>query len=388
MSDTPSESAQQSADYYRSESVEERDPLAHFEQEFHESFARMPPVNILVTGKTGVGKSTVINTVFRKPVAKTGMGKPVTDRVEKYSSPDLPVTLYDTPGIELGQEAEAVARDFAELITSKLNGKPEEHIHVLWYCIHAEHRRIEDYEEDLIRALASHIPVVLVMTQVLGPQDKSALAFAAELEKLKLPIAEAVPVKTLCEPREVGPYTVEPFGLNDLVELTYRVLPEGVKRAFINAQGVVIELKVSEARKTVLPWATGVAAAIGAVPIPVPDAGPLLALQLGMMARITAVMGVDLDEAARSSLIKGFVSSGGAAFIGKAAASFLLKFVPVAGSVINASVAGSLTLALGEAYIRLCAEILKREAAGKPMPDTEMLDFLIAEFKRNYKRKS
>ena len=46
-------------------------------------------------------------------------------------------------------------------------------------------------------------------------------------------------------------------------------------------------------------------------------------------------------------------------------------------NVINAAVAGALTGALGEAYVRLCAEILRRQAAGRPMPDPEMVDFLM-----------
>ena len=44
----------------------------------------------------------------------------------------------------------------------------------------------------------------------------------------------------------------------------------------------------------------------------------------------------------------------------------LLKFVPVAGSAISAGVAAGLTFALGEAYIRLCEEILRCQAAGEP----------------------
>ncbi len=47
------------------------------------------------------------------------------------------------------------------------------------------------------------------------------------------------------------------------------------------------------------------------------------------------------------------------------------------GNVVNAAVAGALTGALGEAYVRLCAEMLRRQAAGRPMPDPEMVDFLM-----------
>ena len=42
-------------------------------------------LNIIVAGKTGVGKSTLINSVFREKLAETGMGKPVTDHMRKIS---------------------------------------------------------------------------------------------------------------------------------------------------------------------------------------------------------------------------------------------------------------------------------------------------------------
>src|SRR5699024_11502963 len=41
-------------------------------------------VNIVVIGKTGVGKSTLINNLFREKLAETGTGKPV--RSEEQTS--------------------------------------------------------------------------------------------------------------------------------------------------------------------------------------------------------------------------------------------------------------------------------------------------------------
>ena len=40
-----------------------------------EEVENMHPVNILLAGKTGVGKSTLINNVFRERMAETGIGK-------------------------------------------------------------------------------------------------------------------------------------------------------------------------------------------------------------------------------------------------------------------------------------------------------------------------
>ena len=97
-------------------------------------------------------------------------------------------------------------------------------------------------------------------------------------------------------------------------------------------------------------------------------------------------MGVQFDEATRNFLIKGVLGTGALVQIGRQAASMLLKAIPGLGSAINATIAAALTAALGEAYIVLCIEYTRRQAAGHPMPDAEMLELLLSEFKRHYKR--
>ena len=62
----------------------------------------MTKLNIMVMGKTGAGKSTLINNVFSRNLAQTGIGKPVTQAIRKYEIEDFPLAIYDTPGLELG----------------------------------------------------------------------------------------------------------------------------------------------------------------------------------------------------------------------------------------------------------------------------------------------
>ena len=71
-----------------------------------EKIKNLNTLNIIVAGKTGVGKSTLINAVFRDKLAETGMGKPVTDHMRKISKKGIPLAIYDTKGFELGRDVQ------------------------------------------------------------------------------------------------------------------------------------------------------------------------------------------------------------------------------------------------------------------------------------------
>jgi uncharacterized protein (DUF697 family) len=349
----------------------ELDDSALFSRDRRREVEKLGHANILVIGQTGVGKSTLINAIFRKPLAVAGIGRPVTKVVERFEDPDVPVTLYDTKGVELGDSKRRVIRDYKRLIASKRKGRPEEHIHVLWYCMDAGQTRVEDYDLEIMGELAAEVPVVLVFTQVID--DERADGLEAAVQGVELVGGKAV--RTLAQPRTIGTQTLAVRGLEELVQLTNDILPAAVRRAFVNAQGVVIELKVDQSRAVVVA-ASAAAAGAAAAPVPMSDALLLRPIQLGMLAGVTAIFGLELTSDQVRGLLKAAVGHGAMELTGKKLVKELSTRLPGA-NVINAAVAGALTGALGEAYVRLCAEILRRQAAGRPMPDPEMIDFLM-----------
>jgi small GTP-binding protein len=357
------------------------DPAAVFNAKLQREIQQLGHANILISGQTGAGKSTLINAVFRVPLAEEGIGKPVTKHVQKYEVTGVPVTIYDTPGIELGQATNEVIRDYKKTITESRRGSPNDLIHVAWYCVNTGQSRIQDYDAKIIRALADEVPVILVLTQCIDDEHASALEDVIREEKLPI---DGAPVRTLARARRVAGQELPPRGLEELVERTNDILPEAVRRAFANAQGVVIRLKANQARAIV--GASSLAAGtIGAAPIPVPDAAVLLPVQLGMLAGITAVFGVEMSDDRTGNLIRGLVGQGGIAVVGRQIAANLLKVIPGV-SFINAAVATALTAALGEAYIQLCSEMLRRQAAGRPMPEAEMLPYLLDAYQTAFKK--
>ena len=115
----------------------------------------MTRLNIMVMGKTGAGKSTLINQVFSRNLALTGVGKPVTQAIRKYELEDFPLAIYDTPGLELGGEnaIEELLKEAKEVLSKGAMRGISETIHCIWYCVSTPSHRFEEAEVEFIKKI-------------------------------------------------------------------------------------------------------------------------------------------------------------------------------------------------------------------------------------------
>ena len=113
--------------------------------------------------------------------------------------------------------------------------------------------------------------------------------------------------------------------------------------------------------------ATAVAGSFGEgfAPIPFSDAALLVPTQVGMIAGITVIFGLDISKSFLTSFVSTTIGSAGATVLGKTIVSNLLKFIPgvgtVVGGMISGTTAGLITTALGEAYIKIMEMVYKGE---------------------------
>jgi len=307
-------------------------------------------LNIIVAGKTGVGKSTLINSVFKEHLADTGMGKPVTTHMRKITKKGVPLAIYDTRGFELGKEVQAeVKKEVMETINKGLATQDiNKAIHCIWYCINTASNRIEPEEVEWLRELSmdnqiTQVPIVVVLTQSFS--KKKAQEMRQTLLNENLDIIQVIHV--LAEDYEIeGLGIAKSYGLDILIKVMGEALPDELVDTLQHVQIACLEEKKRRAQAAVATAAVA-AAGEGAAPIPFSDCALLV--------------------------------------------TNIIKFIPGAGTVvggaISAGTAGVITAALGEAYIGIMELVFKGDMSIDDLGTKKGKDAMSALFKNQLKIK-
>lgn len=349
------------------------------EKEREKAFRERGHVNILIAGRTGVGKSTLINSALEGNLATVGHGRPVTQNTREITKPGVPLSIFDTRGLEMAEFAKTLEE--LENFIAERHRDPDEkkHIHIAWVCVAEDSRRVEDAESELTAMLDKYVPVLGVITKARSDQG-----FRAEVQRLLPKTRNIVRVRAIREQDDDG-YIRNPMGLEELADLTKELVPEGQERAFVASQKASCSLKKQQAKKIVAA-AASVAAGIGAVPIPFADAILLVPSQVGMLAKISSVYNLSLSEGALQTMVASIAGGAAAVMSGRLIVGGLLKMIPgagvLAGGAISASTASLLTITLGATYISILDALCIKHAGESPSEE-EVVD----EVKRRFKRK-
>lgn len=132
-------------------------------------------LNILILGKTGAGKSSLINYLTSQNLLKTGEGKPVTGQdfeTITYNTGSVNLTFIDSWGLEANKAFEWKRLVFDKLengieIPTENNNIFSKKVFSIIYCINYKSSRIEDFELNFLQELlkTKQYKILILFTQ-------------------------------------------------------------------------------------------------------------------------------------------------------------------------------------------------------------------------------
>lgn len=354
-------------------------------------FETRPP-RLMIVGRRGAGKSSLINAIFRQPVAEVGSttGCTLKPRWYHYKDERGEIAILDTRGLGDLSSPNAGSKATAEdLLKAAITEKMPDAILFLCKAKEVDARIGEDLD-GLVRVKVyaakksgADLPVLGVATQVdeLDPPDIGTPPFddpckQSNIESAKTALTSALSGRLGC-PTEVIPVCAylrfasgsivhdRSWNIDTLLDSLLRNLPGGAGMMLGRlCREQAIQVKLA---RRVVAVSAGLAYWIGYEPLPIADMPVITGIQVLMVALIGFISGRDLKA---KTALEFFTSAGINAAAGMAfreLARNVARLLPGWGSVISGAVASAGTKGLGEAaiayFIRGTPPVLETPAA-------------------------
>jgi GTP-binding protein EngB required for normal cell division len=119
--------------------------------------------NIIVLGRPGTGKSTLINILSNQKRSLEGRGESLTKKMIKYIIKDYNISLYDTPGFELDKDINEIIQFINNVQKHLIQRKNQ--INMAFYLITEGARDFYDNEKKILKILMeNNIPIFFLLT--------------------------------------------------------------------------------------------------------------------------------------------------------------------------------------------------------------------------------
>lgn len=268
-------------------------------------------------GDVNTGKSSTINHIIGEEVAPIGAKPGETTKIKKYNYKNK-IIFVDTPGLDdINSNNSEATWDFYK------------EADIILFFLNAAGTVFSEGEKTIFEQLKKvNNNIIIVLNKIDAADDIPSL------------------VKYVQDHTNYD-YQVTPISsktgenINILQKAIVKILEEKKKDILFVKN---IKEKSSVANKWILTAAAS-ATAIGASPIPGSDILPLTGIQAGLLVKLATLYEKPLTKDRAVEIILSSIAGN----IGKNVFRQIIKMIPGAGSVVGASVAGGMTLALGYA---------------------------------------
>ena len=377
-----------------------------------------PPV-LLLMGRSGHGKSSIINALAGKHVATVNDVKPETPETVPYvvtfDESFSTWQIIDTRGIFETTKPTDSAEDDAVTVLKKsiVKYSPDVIMHVVstpsTRNLSNDLNVYKEIMDEVKKEQKISIPIILVLNKAdtIGnprewPPEENAKKAGLLLDVIDYMTKDVLNVErsplnnnfhyrgfTFNDSNYVGIIPVcslegDLWNIESLSDLIGNNLSEEAKFDFYQAQKRNEQLR--KISSSLIKRFTGIASGIGSTPIPIADIAILTPLQLLLITIIGGLSGKEISKETAYEYLAAAGVNVGAAFGVREGARQLSKLIPVGGAVISGGIAGAATYSIGksaEAYFFYDKKVKVKEIKKEIKKEFKDIDIQIKETKED-----